>query len=49
VRGIFLGIKGDWDIMLTTSPPSLSQFSRKYRSVNTSELYVPPWPVVEIP
>jgi hypothetical protein len=41
----FLGVKHDWRIRLTTSPPSISQLSRQCGILNILQPYRPAWPV----
>jgi hypothetical protein len=41
-------VKGGWGIRLTTLVPSVSEFSRKYGTLDVSEGHVSPWPVTGI-
>jgi hypothetical protein len=45
VPGIFLGVKGDRHVQLTTSQPSMTRLSRKCRSLNILQAHKPPWSV----
>jgi hypothetical protein len=39
------GVKGGWRLRLTTSPPSVCQFVRKYESIDVSQPYESPRPL----
>jgi hypothetical protein len=48
VPEIFLGVKGDRHIRLTTSPPTVSEMSRNCGNLDISKPYGPSWPVTGI-